>query len=81
MTWVRRNAQGKIEGAAEQHIAGFDEELPYDNPELRAFMDNTPLPEPVSVGHEALTERRARALDRKGTIEARVEAINLRMGV
>jgi len=80
--WVRRDGAGKIEGAAFEHLAGFDEELPDNNAELRAFMDNT-LPQPTTAkeGADALIERRARALDRKGTVEAQLAAINLRMGV
>lgn len=36
---------------------------------------------PSGDGYKALIERRARALDRIGTVEAQLAAINLRMGV
>ena len=80
--WVVRNGKGKIEGAAFVYQTGFEEELPDNDPELRAFMDNTLPQPPAGVDNtKALIERRARALDRVGTTEAQLAAINLRMGV
>jgi len=81
--WVRRNAHGKIEAAAFDKMEGYDEELPTDNPELVAFLTNQFLPADFysKAGREGLIERRARAFDRKGTTEAQLAAINLRMGV
>jgi len=76
--WVRRDGAGKIEGAAFEHLAGFDEELPDNNAELRAFMDNT-FPQPTTGldSGKALIERRARALERKGD---QLGAVLLRTG-
>lgn len=75
---VRRNQQGQIESAAFEHLTGFDEELPDNDPALRAFMDNT-LPRPTTGkdGADALIERRARARERKGDM---LGAVLLRTG-
>jgi hypothetical protein len=76
--WVRRGEDGKIEGAAEEHLAGFDEELQDNDAELRAFMDNTLPSDPTGLDSgKALIERRARALERKGD---KLGAVVLRTG-
>jgi hypothetical protein len=85
MSWVRRNAQGRIEAASDSAQPGYVEQVADNDPELVAFRTNTPWPPPVADAptrdsYAALIDRRARALNRKGTTEARLQAINLKLG-
>ena len=76
--WIRRDKDGKIESAAFEYQTGFEEEVADNDAALRAFMDNT-LPQPTTGkdGADALVERRARALERKGD---KLGAVLLRTG-
>lgn len=85
MSWVRRNELGRIEAASDAAQPGYVEQVPDDDPELVAFRTNAPWPPPMADtptgdSYAALIDRRARALNRKGTVEARLEAINLKLG-
>lgn len=81
VSWVRRNAQGQIEAASQSPQPGYVEEMEDNHPELIRFKTNAPLPVVPEEAYNSLLVRRARALNRKGTAEARLEAITIKMGV
>lgn len=81
MWFVRRNASGKIEAATRDAQEGYTEELPDTDPEVLRFVTNTMAPgKETSEAYTALVDRRARALNRKGTVDAQLAAINLKLG-